>query len=285
MPESDLQMSESREATRPDEGPQRTAAGRVLALLDAFGHSDGALTLSELSRFAGLSLTTTHRLVHEVLDWGGLEVDSRGRYRLSTKFLHLASSSASGLRLRETALPHLMRLHQQVGGSTVHLAVRDGEKILYLDALRSIPNYTGESRIGGGLPLHVTAAGIVLLAHETDDFVEDYLSRPLQRFTQNTIVDRAELLASLATARAQRYYVYPKSVSTEAGGIAAPVTDERAAVRAVVSAVWFLDQQDPKSMTTMVRETAAQISRALAAPRAPLHARTIDFNRRRAGLV
>ena len=63
---------------------------------------------TEIARRADLSLTTTHRLAHEVLDWGGLEMDEEGRYRLSRKILKLASASTEDLRIRELALPHLV---------------------------------------------------------------------------------------------------------------------------------------------------------------------------------
>jgi DNA-binding IclR family transcriptional regulator len=54
------------------------AAGRLLAVLDAFGPRSRALSLSEISRRSGLSLSTTHRLVHELLSWGALERDQGG---------------------------------------------------------------------------------------------------------------------------------------------------------------------------------------------------------------
>ena len=270
-------------AGRSSARPQ-TAAGRVLALLGAFAGGGGVLTLSEISRRAGLSLTTTHRLVREVLEWGGLEVDGSGRYRLSTKFLRLASTSTEGLRLRETALPHLMDLHRQIGGSTVHLAVREGTEVMYLEALRSYPNFTGESRIGGSLPLHAAAAGLVLLANASEDFIAEYVSRPLKRYTAKTLADPEELLAALATVRAQRYCVSPQSIAMDAGGIAAPIIGEDMAVKAAVNAVWFIEQQDEQRLTSLVRATANRISRALSGPRPPLDKRTVDFNRRQAGL-
>ena len=278
-------VEEAVDADAQDGRTKRTAAGRLLALLDAFTNAGGALTLSELSRYAGLSLTTTHRLVREVLAWGGLQVDDHGRYRLSSKFVELVSASNEGMRLREAALPHLMELHRRIGRTTVHLAIREGASMMYLDALRSYPNYTGESRMGGHLPLHATAAGMVLLAHTSEDFIEEYLSTPLQRFTPYTVVDPVELQDLLATIRAERYFVYPRSMVMDGGGIAAAIVEDGSAVKAVVNAVWLIDQQDPERLTPLVRATANRISRILAGPRPPLHPRTIDFNRRRAGLI
>ena len=47
----------------PETDPvKRTAAVRVLALLGAFSRVGGTLTLSEISRYAHLSLTAAHRL-------------------------------------------------------------------------------------------------------------------------------------------------------------------------------------------------------------------------------
>ena len=42
-------------------------------MLAAFAPTHESLTLSEISRRSGLSLTTTHRLVGELRQWGGLE--------------------------------------------------------------------------------------------------------------------------------------------------------------------------------------------------------------------
>jgi len=65
---------------QPGTGTSRTnAAGRLLAVLDAFGPRQRALSLSEISRRAGLSLSTAHRLVCELERWGALERGGGGR--------------------------------------------------------------------------------------------------------------------------------------------------------------------------------------------------------------
>jgi DNA-binding IclR family transcriptional regulator len=50
-----------------------SAAGRLLAVLDAFGPQHSALSLSEIARRAGLSLSTAYRLVYELASWGALD--------------------------------------------------------------------------------------------------------------------------------------------------------------------------------------------------------------------
>ncbi|KAA9154764.1 IclR family transcriptional regulator [Microbacterium lushaniae] len=280
-------------STRPDGdaidaggtgGPTRTAAGRVLSLLGAFARGGGSLTLSELSRYAELTLTTTHRLVKELVEWGGVEQDPTGRYRLSNKILELASSSTRALQLRERALPSLIHLHQQTGLS-VQLAAREEHHVFFLEALRTLPNYSGENRIGGRLPLHAAGTGMVLLAYSPDDFVDDYLSRPLHRYTPHTLVDPAVIREHLADIRRRRYYIAAQSISLETGSVTAPVLGPDLSVIAAVNAVYFLGRHDPAGLVQPILAAANRVSQAMAQSRADVDPRTIDFNRRQAGLL
>lgn len=256
-----------------------TAAGRVLALLGAFAKGDGRLTLSEISRQAGLSLSTTHRLVHEVLAWEGLEVDERGRYRLGPKILELASSSTEGLRLREKTLPFLTDLHRRTN-MTVHLAVRDGSELIYLEALRPHANYTGENRIGGRLPMHVGGTGLTLLAFAPDDVIDEYLSRPLCRYTPQTIVEPERLRAVLDDIRRQRYAITRGLLTTRAGSVAAPVFGPDGEVCAAVGLVCLLGRHQPEDYAGLVRGAAARASHALLDRPAPLSPGAQEFHRR-----
>lgn len=263
---------------------KRTAAARVLSLLGAFSRGDGALTLSEISRYAKLSLTTTHRLAKEVLEWGGLELDEEGRYRLSRKILDLASASTNELHLRETALPHVVDLHRRTG-LTVHLSVRDGVDVVYLEALRRHANYSGENRIGGRLRLHVTATGLVLLGYADEDVVRKYCAEPLKQYTEHTITTAADLQSYLRTVRQRGYAISDRAISEEVGAVGAPVMSADGAVESAVGVVYFVEHQDPRFLVDMVRLTAKRISKSLRERDAPPDPRTIDFNRRHAGLI
>jgi DNA-binding IclR family transcriptional regulator len=270
-------------ATEP-EAVTRTAAARVLSVLGAFSRGGGALTLTEISRYADLPLTTAHRLAREVLAWGGIEQDETGRYRLSSKILDLASSSTHAMRVRESALPHLFDLHR-LSCLTVHLGVRDGNDVMYLEALRPHSNYSGENRMGGHMQLHVTATGIVLLAYETPEFVDEYLSRPLKRYTPHTLADPDAIRTALEKVRKNRVAVISRSISLGAGAVAAPVFNPDGSVETVVGTVFLTPRDDPQKLIDPVRMTAGRIAHALADRSAAPDPRTVDFNRRNAGLL
>jgi DNA-binding IclR family transcriptional regulator len=268
--------------TPAGEPAKLTAAGRVLALLGAFSRVPGSLTLSELSRAAGLSLTTTHRLAKEVLDWGGLDVDDNGRYRLSLKFLELASSSTQALSLRERALPPLAELHSRTG-LTVQLAMRDGLEAMYVLALRTHPNYTGENRLGGKVRMHVSAAGLVLLAYSGES-IEDYLREPLEPYTPNTITDPDTLREFLRKIRENRYAIADQMLATSVGAVAAPVFNPDGSVSSAVGVV-YPATSDPRPILDLVRATASRVSHSFLEKTNPADPLRVNYRRHRAGLA
>ena len=64
---------------------------RVLHLLGAFTAQHPAMTLTELSRHAGVPLSTAHRMVNQLVEWGALERDEAGYYRVGLRLWELAA--------------------------------------------------------------------------------------------------------------------------------------------------------------------------------------------------
>ena len=79
--------------------------------------------------------------------------------------------------LREVAAPFLQDL-QAVTRATVHLAERDGDRVLYLDRLSGVASVPVVSRVGSRLPLHATGVGKVLLAHAPAEVQQRVLAEP-----------------------------------------------------------------------------------------------------------
>ena len=79
--------------------------------------------------------------------------------------------------LREVAAPFLQDLYAATG-DTVHLAVREGNRALYVERLSGKASVPVVSQVGGRLPLHTTGVGKVLLAHAPPDVVRQVLGSP-----------------------------------------------------------------------------------------------------------
>lgn len=256
------QQTVAQESARAGQCGQVNAAGRLLSVLDAFGPAHPALTLSEISRRAGLSLSTAHRLVRELSDWGALERDDSGRYALGLRLLELAALAPRGLHFREAAYPVLDKLAHRTQGN-VHLGVRDDLEVIYIESLRATATHPTNSRIGDRWPMHATGTGLVLLAYSDAELQERALRGPLKRYTSMTVTDPRELRRLLALVRQCGVAVAQGTITLPDLVVAAPVYDQSGTVAAAISVVVEAKDARPKQLAGMLVEASAAITRRL----------------------
>lgn len=243
-------------------GGAPTAPDRLLAVLAAFDHEHPALSLTEISRRAGLSLTTAHRLVSALARWGALERDDSGVYHVGLRLWEVAALAPRGLALRQVALPYLEDLYEATH-ENVQLAVRDGGEVVYIEWLAARSSVGVHIRVGARWPLHATGVGLALLAHGGRESQEAYQAEPLASFTPYTITDPGLLRRVLAEVRRTGAAVSDRQITDDALSVAAPVHGPDGAVTAAVSVVVpHADAQVP-ALVPAVRLAARGISRAL----------------------
>ncbi|MGW5654925.1 IclR family transcriptional regulator [Streptomyces humi] len=240
----------------------RSAPDRLLAVLAAFDHAHPALSLTDVSRRAGLSLTTAHRLVGALTAWGALERDTDGLYHVGLRLWELAALAPRGLALRQVALPYLEDLYEATH-ENVQLAVRDGTEVVYIEWLSGRSAVGVHIRVGARWPLHATGVGLALLAHETPAFQQDYCAGPLAAFTPYTITDPVRLRRSLAEVRRTGVAVSSRQVTDDALSVAAAVRGATGQVAAAVSVVVPQSDAQVPALVPAVRLAARGISRAL----------------------
>jgi DNA-binding IclR family transcriptional regulator len=244
---------------------RRSVTGKVLALLAAFTPDAPELTLSELARRAGLSLATAHRRAAELLEWGALERSANGRYHIGLRLWEVAALAPRGLGLREASLPFLEDLYE-ITRENVHLAVRDGVELVFVERIAGRNAVTVLTRVGGRFSLHATGSGMVLLAHAPVEVQERVLRSRLDRYTEKTITDPTTMRSILAHVRANGYAVSDGHVTLDALSVAAPIVDAEGNVVAAVSLVVHADRVDPAALAPVVRAAALGISRELGNP-------------------
>ncbi|HTA04528.1 MAG TPA: IclR family transcriptional regulator [Streptosporangiaceae bacterium] len=243
--------------------PRTNAAGRLLAVLDAFGPRNRALSLSEISRRSGLSLSTAHRLVHELVSWGALERDPNGCYSIGVRLLELAALAPRGLDLREAAFPCLDQLHHRTRGN-VHLGVRDGMEVVYVEAIRACATHPTNGKAGDRWPLHATGTGLVLLAFADRELQEAAMRRPLERYTRLTVTDPAQLRRKLAQVRQSGYAVAVGQITLPDLVVAVPVHDPFGGLAAAISVVVEAARARPQALARMLTDASTEITRRLA---------------------
>lgn len=201
--------------------PGVTVTSRVLALLAAFDAGHRQLSLTELAQRAALPLPTAHRLVHELLAWGALTRLPSGGYVIGRRVWDLGLLAPVQSGLRAVAAPFLQDLFGATL-ATVHLAVRDGTSVLYLDRVSGHASVPVVSYVGSRLPMHATGVGKVLLAHAPAPVQGEVLGH-LTRVTPYTITQPGQVREQLRRVLRDGFAQTSEEMSLGACSVAVPI--------------------------------------------------------------
>jgi DNA-binding IclR family transcriptional regulator len=240
----------------------RSAADRLLSVLDAFDHDNPSLSLTEITHRAELTLTTAHRLVGNLAEWGALERDEHGDYHIGLRLWEVAALAPRGVGLREAAMPFLEDLYEATH-ENVHLAVRDGFDVVYIERISGHSAVRVRSRVGARWPLHATGVGLALLAHAEPAVQEQVCGGELTAFTPYTVTDPQQLRRILADVRRTGAAVSDRQITEDALSVGAPVRGARDEVVAAVAVVVRAEGARAHALVPVVRIAARGISRAL----------------------
>ena len=135
---------------------------RGLAVIDAV--AQGACSLADIGAAIGCTRSTTHRLIAALVQADYLRAlgGSSGGYQLGPRLIELGYKARAQMPLSKLAHAHLTRLAQATL-DTVHLGVRDGSDVLYIDKLPGSRGLEMRSRIGLRMPLALTGIGKALM--------------------------------------------------------------------------------------------------------------------------
>lgn len=241
--------------------PGASVIARTAKLLAAFDGDHSRLSLSEASARSGLSMTTTHRMLGELVEANLLSRDAHLRYSIGRGLWELGEVSPLSLDLRETALPYLLTLYEATA-ENVHLAILDGIEALYVARLVGPHSVPTISRMGGRLPLHTTGVGKVLLAWQDDDFLDAYFGRKLERPTRFSITSEPRLRAQLAEVRRSGFSQTQQEMTLGNTSIAVPVMG-RTGLLAAVGLVTHTVRADALRLVPVLQKAASGMSAKL----------------------
>lgn len=211
----------------------RAVAARLLAVVGAFDERHRSLSLSEIARRTSLPLSTAHRLTGALVDGGALQRRDDGRYVIGRLVWQAGLLAPVEGPLRQVAEPYLHDVYAMTM-ATVHLAVRDGDEVLYLLRIRGRASVPIVSTVGSRLPMHCTGVGKVLLAHAPPE-VQDRVLSNLRPVTPRTITQPVMLQQQLRRIRADGIATTSEEMSIGAHSLAVPVI--RASDNAVVASI------------------------------------------------
>lgn len=147
---------------------------RAFDILECFLEDVQELSLKEICEKTGLSASTVHRLLSALESRKYLKKDEVKKYHLGSMVAKLGYMVAGkmGLDFKILVKRHMLALQQKYNES-VSLYVIDGDKRLCIDRVESTHQLRRVIDIGATFPLEVGAAGKVLIAHLSQDEIDD----------------------------------------------------------------------------------------------------------------
>jgi DNA-binding IclR family transcriptional regulator len=188
------------------------ALEKGLAALECVHSSASALSLTEISRACGRSVSKMQRVVPFLAERGFFVRDERGLYRASSKLFRLANRHHPYRNITAIALP-AMRDFTEATGESVHLSILEsGSPIIVAD----VPG-TGDLRLSASIGIRidpqVSTSGRVLLAFAEGaksaeahrivkagfEFAPSHLYRGVKDLAVPVTLPGGQVIAALAT--------------------------------------------------------------------------------------
>ena len=254
----------ARGTSEPTGGVQ--SVDRAVSVLEILAR-EGSAGVSEVATEIGVHKSTAFRLLAALEERDLVEQNTeRGKYQLGFGVLRLASAIPARLELVRQAQPVLDDLAQHID-ETINLAVvREHYSVHVQQALGSAA-VASQNWVGQVTPLHATSSGKILLAHMSEDRLNEVLDASgLKAYTEHTLTSRDALVEQLAQARAEGFATAFEELETGLNAAAVPVRDHTGAVVGAVSAsgpAYRLDKARIESVAADLKEAGARISQRM----------------------
>jgi DNA-binding IclR family transcriptional regulator len=235
---------------------------RAISILQALARR-GPMTVTDLAAELDIHKSTAFRLL-ATLEARGLvdQTSSRGKYQLGFGVVRLAERATGQRDLAVLARPVCEELAATVG-ETVNIVISDGSTITTIDQVMGSSAVTVVNWMGRRGSLHATASGKVFLAHMPEDRLQSFLSKPLERFTGNTVVDAGQLRGQLEEIRETGYGITYEEDEVGLAAMAAPIRGldgEIVATVAISGPVFRINDTTFASLAENVLLAATKIS-------------------------
>jgi DNA-binding IclR family transcriptional regulator len=231
--------------------------------MKAFSEEQVEIGISDLARRLGVAKSTVHRLAVTLVADGMLEQNpDSGKYRLGIALFRLGSLVRRRMSISSEARPLLRELREKVN-ETVHLAVLDGNEIMYVFNLESTQAIRMRSDVGVRKPAYCTAEGQAILAFQPAHVVDRVLASGLPARTPQTITDPDKLKRALDATRQRGCAIEDEESEIGMRCIAAPLRNDTGEVVAAIGLAGPVSRLSKKALASFIPhviETAAAIS-------------------------
>lgn len=199
---------------------------RMFNILELIADSDEGIGISELSSATKLHKSTVHRLVTSLIENGYVDQLDNSKYTVTYKLYEIGSKVLSKVNLTDASREIIDRLANEIK-EVVHLVVRNGNEIIYIDKKNPGSNSSiMGSRIGSSAPLYCTSVGKSMLFNSSDqELKEVWKESVIEKKTENTIVDFNSFKEEIYVSKSRGYAIDDEENEVGIRCVGAPIFD------------------------------------------------------------
>ncbi|QFU84882.1 IclR family transcriptional regulator [Natronorubrum aibiense] len=210
-------------------GTSNRSVERAFKLIDELAEN-GSGGVSELAERLDMPVSTVHDYLQALVATGYVTVHDT-EYRTTTRFLEVGHRQRHRLEVFKAVRDELEDVASETGEHATLLIEEDDQAVIL--AVQEGPDAVNLFAYPGArMPLHATAPGKAMLAHMTDDRVDEIIDRQgLVAVTSQTITDPDVLFEQLESIRQQGYAIDEGERIAGMVCIAAPILDKSDRIR------------------------------------------------------
>lgn len=197
--------------------------GKALSLLDTLSRLDKEAGLTDIARLCALDKATARRFLVELEKHGFVEQDpDTRRYRIGSAPVRLARIREARFPLLRVAIPFIKSL-AETATETVHLSEFSGGQLSTIHVEDAPRAHRIIVDVGSLLPFHATASGLAFLAFSPRAEIDAALEKPLEKFTDHTVVDPRLVRNLLDETAARGFSISDQGLEAGVISTAAPI--------------------------------------------------------------
>lgn len=228
---------------------------RALKILECFSRRENELGVTEIANKLDLHKSTTFGILSTLENKGYLNQNpENGKYKLGLKLFELGKLVEYGMDLRTSSLPYLKKLVDKYG-ETAHLAMRDGNQVIYIDKVEGERGIKMSSQVGKRAYMYCTGVGKAILAFMPEKYMEETMKNiEFYSFTPNTIMNATDLKKELRKIRERKYCIDNEEIEVGLRCVAAPIMDYNGEAIGSVSVSGPTSRMDKKKIDLISRD-------------------------------
>ena len=237
---------------------------KIFSILEYMGDMERTLSIQEISAALSISTPTVHRLLTGLKELGYVEQSANKQYYLTYKLYSLAGEVIERDGLLDRMIPIMnylsMRYDCEVG-----LTGFDEMSIIHIISVGESVTFEMQPTPGMVSPAYCTAAGKLYLAQMGQEELKAWMSRAqLIPHTQNTIIDRDELLREIVRTRRRGYGMTVGESRDNLASVAFPVHEDNGRVVATLNLNFTVEKfqaQMSEEFISSVWDTLQRVSK------------------------